>query len=54
VAYREMAMGFKSRQPEPAQQMGDHIVAIIAKSIGIAAVLVGAVWALTAIAFRYF
>ncbi len=47
-------MDLKSRLQEPVHPMSDHIVAIIAKSIVIAAVLVGVVWAVTAIAFRYF
>ena len=47
-------MELKSREPEPVQPKGDHIIAIIAKSIGIAAILVGAVWFVTAVAFKYF
>ena len=47
-------MDLNSRQLEPAPPKGDHIIAIIVKSIGIAAVLVGVAWAVTAIAFRYF
>jgi len=54
MAYREIAMDIKAREPEPVQPRGDHILAIIAKSIGIAALLTGAAWAATEIAFRYF
>ena len=47
-------MYHKSPSPQPEQPIAHHIIAIILKSIGIAAVLVGAAWAVTAVAFKYF
>ncbi len=42
------------READPAPSRGDTMLFIIAKSIGIAVILTGAAWAVTAIAFRYF